>query len=178
MRDSDRSQPILSADDFLLRPWAVEDASWYVESRDEEVFAWTTERRDLTVEETEEGIRRANSGSDAVCCAIADRRSGQLLGNIALAFREDNRKSAEIMYWLAPWARGRGIATKAVMMLCTWAFDALELERVTLQTHAGNVRSQLVAQRAGFQRLEDQDGSGSAADHLWFVRMSDRGMAP
>ena len=31
----------LRADDFFLRPWEVEDAAWYVEARDEEVFQWT-----------------------------------------------------------------------------------------------------------------------------------------
>lgn len=94
MTGSDRSPPILHGGGVLLRPWVAEDAPWYVESRDEQVFAWPRERRDLTVEEVEEGIRRADSSPDAICCAIADHGSGELLGNIALVFREGHRKSA------------------------------------------------------------------------------------
>ena len=125
MKNKNNFDVILCADNFLLRPWKIEDAIWYVESRDEEVFRWTKEKWDLTVEEAEEGIRQSNSNPEAICLAIVDNRSMELLGNIALAFRENNRKSAEIMYWLAPWGRGRGIAASSVKLLCQWPFDSL-----------------------------------------------------
>jgi len=174
VKDKDSVDVVLRADDFLLRPWKVEDAVWYVESRDEEVFRWTQETPDLTIEETEEGIRRANSSPDVVCRAIVDSKSMELLGNIALAFREGNRKSAEMMYWLAPWGRGRGIATHAVKLLCQWAFDSLGVERVTLKTLVGNTRSQLVAKRAGFQRQVLKDEGEADADCLWFELTNSR----
>jgi RimJ/RimL family protein N-acetyltransferase len=123
----------------------------------------------LSIEEAEDGIRHANSTPDAVCFAIVDNKSLELLGNIALAFRANNRKSAEIMYWLVPWGRGRGMATNVVKLLCQWAFDALGLERVTLTTLVGNTRSQLVAERTGFQRqATDKSEGGTDADYLWF----------
>ena len=164
----------LRADNFLLKPWKIEDARWYVESRDEEVFRWTTEKRDLTIEEAEEGIRQANSSSDTICLAIVDNTSMELLGNIALVFLKNDSKSAEIMYWLAPWGRGRGIATNSVKLLCQWAFDSLGLERVTLKALAGNIRSQLVAKRAGFHRQEVKNGDGVNANCLWFELTNSR----
>jgi len=174
MKNKNNFDVILCADNFLLRPWKIEDAIWYVESRDEEVFRWTKEKRDLTVEEVEEGIRQANSNPDAICLAIVDNKSMELLGNIALAFRENNRKSAEIMYWLAPRGRGRGIAASSVKLICQWAFDSLALERVTLKTLAGNIRSQLVAKRAGFQRQEVKNEGEVDADCLWFELTNSR----
>lgn len=156
----------LRADDFFLRPWEVEDAAWYVEARDEEVFKWTQERRDLTVEETEEAIRSGNHDPEALGFAIIDGRTGERVGSICLAFREGTRDYAEVMCWLAPWGRGRGMATNAVKMLCQWAFRSLGLERVTLKTLEGNTRSQLVAKRAGFQ--EQSVRNGSDADCMWF----------
>jgi RimJ/RimL family protein N-acetyltransferase len=39
---------------------------------------------------------------------------------------------ASIGYWLVPAARGRGIATRAVRLLASWAFDELSIERLTL----------------------------------------------
>jgi RimJ/RimL family protein N-acetyltransferase len=156
----------LCADGFLLRPWEVEDAGWYVASRDDEVFRWTRESPDLTVAETEEAIRAGNRDPDALGFAIVDGESGEKLGSICLAFREQSRDCAEVMYWLAPWGRGRGIATSAVKLLSQWAFDTLGVRRVTLKTLAGNARSQRVAQRAGFQPREGDPGGGK--DCLWF----------
>jgi RimJ/RimL family protein N-acetyltransferase len=156
----------LRAEGFFLRPWEVGDAAWYVESRDEQVFKWTRERRDLTVEETEEAIKAGNHDPNALGFAIVDGETGEKVGHICLAFREKSRDCAEVMYWLAPWGRGRGIATNAVKLLSQWAFDSMGLERVTLKTLAGNTRSQLVAKRAGFQAQQDKNGGG--ADCLWF----------
>ena len=156
----------LHTDDLVLRPWEVKDAAWYVEARDEEVFKWTRESPELTVEETEEAIRSGNRDPDALGFAIADDRTGEKLGSICLAFREKTRDCAEVMYWLAHWGRGRGIATNAVKLLCEWAFHSLGLERVTLKTLVGNTRSQLVAKRAGFQEQSVSDEGN--ADCLWF----------
>jgi RimJ/RimL family protein N-acetyltransferase len=158
----------LHGDIFLLRPWKVEDATWYVESRDEEVFKWTKEKKSLTIAQAEEAIRSLDDNPDAIGFAIVDNKNLELVGNIALAFREKNRKIAEVMYWLAPSGRGRGIATNSVKLLCQWAFGFLRLELITLKTHAGNVRSQSVAKRAGFQARENALEDKSNTNILWF----------
>ena len=153
----------LTGEGFYLRRWQVEDAAWYVSARDEEIYQWTTEKRDLTVAETEEAIRQVNAGADALCFAIVDPSSGDLLGNLALTFEKSNPKSAEIMYWLAPAGRGRGIATRAVVLVCEWAFGSLGLERISLKTRRGNVKSQKVAERAGFRPVAEVDG-----EYVWY----------
>ena len=58
------------------------------------------------------------------------------------------------MYWLTASGRGRGIATKAVRLLCDWAFTELGLERLTLKTYKANVSSRRVAERVGFRPSE------------------------
>ena len=63
---------------------------------------------------------------------------------------EDAR--AEVGYWLSAQARGRGHATRAVRLICRWAFAALGLERVELLAATGNPASQRVAERCGFER--------------------------
>ncbi len=157
---------VLEGDSALLRPWKVEDAAWYVESRDAEVFRWTTEKQDLTIGEAEEAIRSVGSDPDVMGLAIVDRETMDLAGNIALVFREDDRQTAEIMYWLAPSGRGRGLASDSVTALCRWAFDSFGLGQICLKTHRGNARSQAVARRAGFQARNIE--SGTASDCLWF----------
>jgi RimJ/RimL family protein N-acetyltransferase len=57
-----------------------------------------------------------------------------------------------IGYWLLPEARGKGLATRAVLLLSRWALRELALERLGLLAEASNERSQQVAERSGFQR--------------------------
>ncbi|HZP14348.1 MAG TPA: GNAT family protein, partial [Nocardioides sp.] len=56
---------------------------------------------------------------------------------------------AQIGYWLLPRVRGRGIATRAVVLLKRWLFD-LGAHRVFLMVVADNLASIGVAERAGF----------------------------
>jgi RimJ/RimL family protein N-acetyltransferase len=56
----------------------------------------------------------------------------------------------EIGYWVAPDARGRGVATRAVTLLRDWARDELGLERMVMRIHPDNVVSCRVAEKAGF----------------------------
>jgi RimJ/RimL family protein N-acetyltransferase len=52
-------------------------------------------------------------------------------------------------------ARGRGIATRALVLICEWA----EQRPIHLTTHPENLASQRVAEKAGFRRI------GITSDH-------------
>jgi RimJ/RimL family protein N-acetyltransferase len=56
----------------------------------------------------------------------------------------------EIGYWVAPDARGHGVATRAVTLLRDWAHDELGLQRMRMQIHPDNVVSRRVAEKVGF----------------------------
>ena len=55
-------------------------------------------------------------------------------------------------YWIAPWARGHGHATRATRLLSRWALDELGLVRVELIADVENPPSLRTAERAGFAR--------------------------
>ncbi len=135
---------------IALRTWEEDDAEWYVRARDEDIFRWTTEPRDLTTEIVRDAIERYLKHPTYAGFAITDASSGSLLGNIALVISEADHCWAEVMYWLAGPARGRGAATEAVRTMARWAFETLPIERIELLTDAENNASQRVAQRAGF----------------------------
>jgi RimJ/RimL family protein N-acetyltransferase len=59
---------------------------------------------------------------------------------------------AAVGYWLAPEARGRGVATHAIRLVAQWAFEALGVARLELTCAPGNHASQRVAERCGFTR--------------------------
>jgi RimJ/RimL family protein N-acetyltransferase len=83
-----------------------------------------------------------------VAFAITDATSGELLGCSGV---DDWSKAdvAQFGYWLAPTARGRGYATRAVILLTRWLFE-LGAARVFLTIVAENEASAAVARRAGF----------------------------
>jgi RimJ/RimL family protein N-acetyltransferase len=59
---------------------------------------------------------------------------------------------ASVGYWVAAHARGRGVATHAVLLLARWAFADLGIGRLQLTCGPDNVASQRVAAKAGFTR--------------------------
>jgi RimJ/RimL family protein N-acetyltransferase len=59
---------------------------------------------------------------------------------------------AEVGYWLLAAARGRGIARRAVRLLCDWTFAECAVDRLQLTTLPGNVASERVAESCGFHR--------------------------
>jgi RimJ/RimL family protein N-acetyltransferase len=92
-----------------------------------------------------------NAGSSAPF-AIVDPETDVLLGSISLMRFEWQHRRAEVGYWLAREARGLGHATRAVGLICGWAFQQLRLERIELLAATGNPASQQVAERSGFVR--------------------------
>jgi RimJ/RimL family protein N-acetyltransferase len=76
----------------------------------------------------------------------------QILGGVSLYEVELEQGRAAVGYWLAPAARGRGVATRAVRLLAQWAFAELAIMRIGLTCGPDNVASQRVAERCGFIR--------------------------
>ena len=79
---------------------------------------------------------------------IADARTDELLGAVGVRATE----VGSIGYWVAPCARGRGVATRATTLLSRWALTDGGVERLELTTHPENIASQRVAEKCGFTR--------------------------
>lgn len=61
-------------------------------------------------------------------------------------------RAGRVGFWVAPGARGRGVATAATHLLCGWALDedGLDLVRLELDVAAPNEPSNAIARRLGF----------------------------
>jgi RimJ/RimL family protein N-acetyltransferase len=81
--------------------------------------------------------------------AILDAETDELLGSIEL------HGGSTVGYWVRADARGRGIATRALRLVCDWATQ----RPLQLTTHPENLASQRVAEKAGFRRI------GITSDH-------------
>jgi RimJ/RimL family protein N-acetyltransferase len=84
---------------------------------------------------------------------ILDAADGAFLGFAAAVDLDLDARQGELGYMVAPAARGRGIASRALTLLTAWALGPLALERVELRIDPANAGSIRVAERAGY-RLE------------------------
>lgn len=126
--------------------------------QDPEIQKWTLipspyTRADAEAFITEIGPAGRAAGTDAVF-GLYRATDGELLGAIGLhgitPATARHTAYAEVGYWLAPSARGRGFITEAVRAVCRWAFAALDLDRVEWTAFVPNEESRRVALRAGF----------------------------
>lgn len=147
--------PQLTDGELLLRPWHRRDVPAVTAAcQDPEIPRWTVVPHDYTTRHARDFI-----GSTA-----ADRAAGRelglavvdtgdrLLGAVGLGSFDWVDLKAEIGYWIAAEARGRGVGTRATRLLSRWALTSLGLERLELLAHPENEASQRLAERAGFTR--------------------------
>ncbi|PJN21106.1 GNAT family N-acetyltransferase [Kitasatospora sp. CB02891] len=114
----------------LPRPYTREDAT-----------AWCTE--------VAHALRESGDG---IHFAIADASNDRLMGTVGLKKTDWRARVSEVGYWVAPWARGRGIAAEATRVLGEWLLTDRAFQRMELLAATENTASQKVALRAGLHR--------------------------
>ena len=76
----------------------------------------------------------------------------EFLGGVNFHRIEPMHARAEVGFWLAPWARGRGLGSASVRAACEWAFRNWELNRIEMTTLPDNAASLALARKLGFTR--------------------------
>lgn len=132
-----------------LRPFTGTDAAWYaITTQDPEIQRFTSERDDLTAAMVEQAINESAADPDREALLICGRDDDDRLGHIAI---QRSGPSADLSYWVAPEARGHGVATRAIILACCRLQDHSDVRLVTLWAMADNVGSRRAAERAGFK---------------------------
>lgn len=153
-----RTSPVMLADDaVVLRPWSSSDAIFMAEaSRDPAIERYngpspaSVADAITVIERIEQSWRTFEVQGDpaGAAFAIVDAALGEPVGMCGI----DHWSSTDVAqfgYWLAPGARGRGLATRAVTLMTSWLFE-LGAARVHLTIQSENIASAAVALRAGF----------------------------
>jgi RimJ/RimL family protein N-acetyltransferase len=112
--------------------------------QDPEIPRWTRVPSPYAEADARDFLSRASDVS-----AIVDAVTEEFLGTIHWWWVADN---VQLGYWVKREARGRGVATRALMLLSRWVFAVLGAARVQLLTEPENRASQRVAEKAGFRR--------------------------
>jgi RimJ/RimL family protein N-acetyltransferase len=82
--------------------------------------------------------------------AIVDATDGSYLGVAVAPNISREARTAELGYVVAPWARGRGVATEALRLITRWALDEIDMIRLELWISTSNEISKKVAERGGY----------------------------
>ena len=83
--------------------------------------------------------------------ALANHK--ELIGAIGINLQEDvNRFSAEIGYWLGEPFWNKGVITKALKLFTEFAFNNFDLNRIFANVFEGNIASEKVLLKAGYQK--------------------------
>jgi RimJ/RimL family protein N-acetyltransferase len=158
-------RPELTDDTVRLRAWRTADAPWYaVATRDPLIQRFTTEPADLTTELAGEAIRIA-AGTPGrlgyvICSPTADSAWGAITAVLADGV-------AEVSYWIAPDARGRGLATAALRLLSSWLLARGDVSELRLWTHVADTAALRVARNAGYRRDPDRDATRTVKGQPW-----------
>jgi RimJ/RimL family protein N-acetyltransferase len=177
---SDRQQPVVRVDDqFVLRPWPQEDVPALVAAFDDpDIQHWNLNSFD------EAGAKRlvakwndAWSSETGAYWAIARSLDHFAIGQVGLRVVDLTGGAAEIWYWIAPEARGVGVASLATNALSVWLFEDLGLHRLELGHSIHNPASCHVASNAGYAL----EGTKTSAllhsdgwhDMHWHARVND-----
>lgn len=139
---------------LLLRPFRPEDAPAVTAAcQDPDIARFTTVPSPYTRQDGQGYVEswcpeqwRTGAGAPY---AVVDAGSGELLASVGLSGIGGG--AAELGYWCAPAARGRGVVAEAAAAVCRWGFDALGLGRVTWYAEVGNWASRRVADTVGFR---------------------------
>jgi RimJ/RimL family protein N-acetyltransferase len=129
----------------LPQPYCDEDARSFVA----QTIEWRALGRELTF-------------------AIVADPDDELLGMAGVRLSDE---PPTVGYWMAPEARGRGLASAATRALTGWAFETFGPARIALHAEPGNLASRRVAEKCGFVRVSGTIVGANDRD-LWVFELA------
>lgn len=176
----------LTGTDLVLRPFAPKDEPLVARALDDaKIIRWAIGAHLVPLPVDARAAKwlstRFTAWADGVPhFAIADPDSDDLTGYIGL--RRIHNGNAEVGSWIAPWARGRGLAANALLTAAGWALTptaagGMGLHRIALHHSTGNPASCTVATKAGLQlegtlRQATTDNTGTRYDTHVHARLA------
>ena len=173
--------PPLSDGVVTLRPWNERDVPTLVRLCNGEptLIDWLRFPDPYTEHHAREYLAASARGwqGDALETpfAVVDADTQDVLGACGVLWTDPSQGVADIGYWTARDARGRGVATRAVHLLAHWVLVDLGFERLQLQVDIRNTASIRVAEKAGFMREREiprervERNDGGAFDHALYA---------
>ena len=143
---------------ITLRPFNVEDAEAHLAGEDDELVRWFSGGRG-TLDRTRRWIERTRKqwqNDGPVACFVIVDHAGTLVGMIEsnsdhAALEAVDEGDANIAYGLYPSARGKGYASRAVLLVSDF-LQRTGVARAIIRVNPDNTQSLKVPVRCGFVR--------------------------
>ncbi|HEV2639193.1 MAG TPA: GNAT family N-acetyltransferase [Actinocrinis sp.] len=147
----------LTTDRLLLRMPVEADIEPTAEMfGDELARLWLSAPQPYTIEHARAWCTQSapalRTTGDGVNWSVVERSTGLFVGGVGVARTHWLRRSTEIGYGMCARARGHGYAAEAARAVAEWVLLKQAFHRIELFAAAGNLRSQRVAEKAGFVR--------------------------
>lgn len=145
-------------DDTEVRPVHSADAEelyLLVRQNEEHLYPWMgwVPADGFTREDMRDFIRRSEKAvRDQTQFNALIVQNGKIVGATGFPVIDWTNRIAHIGYWLDRGHTGHGLMTQSVRALLTYAFDALEMNRIEIRCASNNKTSAAVAERLGFTR--------------------------
>jgi len=149
----------LSDDVISLRPFQMSDTDELTEAVRESIpelkpwMSWCHD--DYSEDDTRNWIKSLPSGwveGTQFNFAITDIQDGRLLGGCGLNHINPTYRFANLGYWVRTSRTREGIASRAVRLIASFAFEQVKLVRVEIVVAVGNSPSLRVAGKVGARR--------------------------
>lgn len=164
-----------------LRPWTTADLPCIADAATDPLIpSMTTVPAEFSTRAGLAFVARQNgrlTDGEGWAMTIADAATDEAVGHIGLWLHEVWKGRAEIGYWVRPSARGRGFARAALVLLSGWAFEHVDLQRLSLFIEPWNTASIRTAEAGHYERealLRAWDRiDGEPRDMYSYVRLRD-----
>jgi RimJ/RimL family protein N-acetyltransferase len=148
-------QPLTDGGVVLRAPREDDLAALTCACQDPEIARWTRVPSPYTEENARQWLAHqagARARGEGVSFAVTDAKQGSLLGMVGLVSISWEDARGEIGTWMAPQARGQGVAQQSLRLLARWAFHTLGLQRLEALIHPLNKASHRLAESLGLTR--------------------------
>ena len=155
----------------VLRPLDLDDVAEHLAGEDEELVRWLNGGPG-TRETVEAHVRACMAAWEAdgptITFGIREGEPERLVGTVDAHLELPGLEpgQANIAYGLYPHARGHGLASRAVVLMCTYLATRHGVREAVIRTDPANTASAGVAIRTGFRLVRP----GADGDLDWYVR--------
>jgi len=164
----DWSNPTLSGDVVLLRPFGEEDVEPAWEMINDPIGNDLTNTREtFQFEQIRDWYLSRNDAVERFDLAVIERATGEFAGEVVLNEFDSGKRSCSFRISLrGPDFFGRGLGTEATALMVGYGFEELGLERITLEVLARNPRARRVYEKVGFVVTSEVVEDGEAWVHM------------
>ncbi len=150
-----------------------------------ELNTWMAWAKELGTEENSEvNARKSNAEfilrQDMMIVGF-EKESGKFVVGTGLHRMDWERGIFEIGYYVRTSETGKGYASESTNALIRYAFNALDAKKITICHVDGNIGSQRVIEKLGFQKtgyIADDDilNDGTRVGRHWYARYDDKNL--